>query len=77
MTIEAASRAAYTIARARHQSGKRRGRPRRASSDPARDAAGFGVDLSLLTLTLARSPAERLAALEANAALLVEIGSAR
>jgi hypothetical protein len=58
-----------------HETPKRRGRPARdGSSRRALDAAvKHGVDLSLVRSSLSRSPAERLAILEANRSFVHDI----
>jgi hypothetical protein len=56
-----------------HGGARRRGRPpstRRRRRDPVGAAESYGVDLSLLREAIGRSPAERLARLDANAAFL-------
>lgn len=47
---------------------RRRGRPARARHDPVRAAARYGLDVTLLSANLARTPAERLRQLDAMAA---------
>jgi hypothetical protein len=46
---------------------RRRGRPARARRDPVRAAEAHGLDLSLLSANLRRTPAERLRQLDAMA----------
>ena len=55
-----------------HGGARQRGRPstRRRRRDPVGAAESFGVDLSLLREAIERSPAERLARLDANASFL-------
>ena len=66
------------LSRARvHETPRRKGRrPRLATSRRALSLAHeYGVDLGLIRSALARTPAERLAMLEANALFLRELGS--
>jgi hypothetical protein len=61
------------LSRARvHETPKRKGRPPRlaAGRQALRSAAQYGVDLGLIESALARTPAERLEMLEANALFL-------
>jgi hypothetical protein len=56
-----------------HGGARRRGRPparRRGRRDPVGAAESYGVDLSLLREAIERSPAERLARLDANASFV-------
>ena len=54
-----------------HETPKRRGRPAgRSVGGPLAAAKRYGIDLSLLRSALERTPAERLAMLEANAAFV-------
>ncbi len=54
-----------------HETPKRRGRPaRRSVGGPIAAARRYGIDLGLLRSALERTPAERLAMLEANAAFV-------
>ena len=54
-----------------HETPKRRGRPAgRTAGGPLAAARRYGIDLSLLKAALERTPAERLAMLEANAAFI-------
>jgi len=65
--------AAALSAAINHGGARRRGRPpstRRRRRDPVSAAESFGVDLSLLREAIERSPAERLARLDANASFL-------
>ncbi len=51
-----------------HETPRRRGRPAaRAPGGPLRSALRYGVDLGLVQAALARTPAQRLEILEANA----------
>lgn len=56
---------------------RRRGRRRATPGDPVAAAAAHGVDVSLLRRSLTRSPAARLAELDANAAFLRAVRGAR
>lgn len=57
-----------------HETPKRRGRPAgRASGGALAVARRYGIDLGLLRSALERTPAERLAMLEANAAFVREM----
>ena len=64
-----------------HGGPRRRGRPlsrkRARGRDPVAAARAYGVDVSLLRESLARSPAERLARLDANSAFLIGLRRAR
>lgn len=58
-----------------HETPRRRGRPprRRAAGGAAASALRYGVDLGLLRSALRRTPAERLAMLEANSEFVIEM----
>ena len=58
-----------------HETPRRRGRPtpRAGKRDAVRSAQRYGVDLGLVRSAIERSPAERLALLEANAAFVREM----
>jgi hypothetical protein len=65
------------LSRARvHETPKRKGRPPRlaAGRQALSSAHRYGIDLGLIQSALARTPAERLAMLEANALFLREMG---
>jgi hypothetical protein len=49
-----------------YETPRRRGRVREKSRDAVADAGRYGVDIGLLQTALARTPAERLALLDAN-----------
>jgi hypothetical protein len=54
-----------------HETPKRRGRPTgRSTGGPIAAAERYGIDLGLLLSSLERTPAQRLAMLEANAAFV-------
>ena len=55
-----------------HETPRRRGRPARRAirRDTVTSAQNYGIDLGLIRSALARTPAERLALLEQNAAFL-------
>ena len=55
-----------------HETPRRRGRPARGAikRDTVTSAQDYGIDLGLIRSALARTPAERLALLEQNAAFL-------
>jgi hypothetical protein len=64
------------LSRARvHETPKRKGRPPRLATgrQALRSARQYGVDLGLVQSALARTPAERLAMLEANSLFLREM----
>ena len=61
-----------------HETPRRRGRVKAAgAASGVTGAKRYGVDIGLLRSALARTPAERLALLEANAAFLRDIGKPR
>jgi hypothetical protein len=68
------------LSRARvHETPKRKGRPPRlaAGRRALTSAVRYGIDLGLIQSALARTPAERLAMLEANSLFLRELGRKR
>jgi len=61
-----------------HETPRRRGRPPRSvSAGAAASAARYGIDLGLLKSALGRTPAERLAMLDANSAFVREMRKRR